>query len=111
MTAISQVQQGLLSQLDQFSRIAEGDVIKPALQQPGAPAQPGIGEAFADALRAVDADQVKASEAVAAVDSGKSENLVGAMIDSQKASLSFSALLQVRNKLSTAFDDIMRMPI
>jgi len=48
---------------------------------------------------------------MAAVDSGKSDDLLGAMIDSQKASVSFSALLQVRNKLTTAFDDVMRMPL
>lgn len=110
MSAISQVQQGLLSQLEQLSQIAEGGVIKPAMQMPGAQ-QGGIATAFEDALRAVDADQVKASESMAAVDSGQSEDLVGAMIDSQKASLSFTALLQVRNKLSGAFDDIMRMPL
>lgn len=33
------------------------------------------------------------------------------MIESQKASVSFSALMQVRNKLSSAFDDIMKMPL
>ena len=58
-----------------------------------------------------DAQQHQASAAMAAVDSGKSEDLVGAMIDSQKASVSFSALLQVRNKLTNAFDEIMRMPL
>jgi flagellar hook-basal body complex protein FliE len=30
---------------------------------------------------------------------------------SQKAGLSFSSLMQVRNKLMTGFDDIMRMPL
>lgn len=45
------------------------------------------------------------------VDSGRSDDLAGAMIESQKASVAFSALLQVRNKLTTAFDDVMRMPL
>ncbi|MGY4534357.1 flagellar hook-basal body complex protein FliE [Pseudomonas sp. TE3786] len=111
MSAINTVQQGLLSQLNQLSQIAGGEAIKPAMQLPGTLQQPAIGASFEQALRAVDADQVKASESMAAVDSGESENLVGAMIDSQKASLSFTALLQVRNKLSGAFDDIMRMPL
>lgn len=48
---------------------------------------------------------------MAAVDSGRSTDLVGAMLQSQRASVSFSALLQVRNKLATAFDDIIRMPV
>jgi len=62
-------------------------------------------------MRSVDAQQHQAGAAMAAVDSGKSDDLVGAMIDSQKASVSFSALLQVRNKLTTAFDDVMRTPL
>ena len=53
----------------------------------------------------------QAGAAMAAVDRGESDDLVGAMLESQKASVSFSALLQVRNKLSTAFDDVMRMPL
>ena len=112
MTAISQVQQQMLGQLEQLGSIAQGDVIKPALDL-GHGAQPagGFGLAFEDAIRAVDAQQHQASTSMAAVDSGQSEDLVGAMIDSQKASVSFSALLQVRNKLTTAFDDIMRMPL
>ncbi|MNE71662.1 flagellar hook-basal body protein FliE [compost metagenome] len=67
--------------------------------------------AFDQAMRAVDAQQQLASNAMAAVDSGQSDDLTGAMIESQKASVAFSALLQVRNKLTTAFDDVMRMPV
>ncbi|MBC9249827.1 flagellar hook-basal body protein FliE [Pseudomonas alcaligenes] len=111
MTAISQIQQGLLGQLEQFSHIAEGAAISPAQLQGSPAAATGIADSFEQALRAVDADQQQAGAAMAAVDSGKSEDLVGAMIDSQKASLSFTALLQVRNKLAGAFDDIMRMPL
>lgn len=110
MTAISQVQQQMLGQMQELGSIAQGEVIRPALdfgpQPPG-----GFGSAFEDAIRAVDAQQHQSAAAMAAVDSGQSEDLVGAMIDSQKASVSFSALLQVRNKLTTAFDDIMRMPL
>ena len=64
-----------------------------------------------DAVRAVDAQQHRSGALMAAVDSGQSDDLVGAMIESQKASVSFSALMQVRNKLSSAFDDIMKMPL
>ncbi len=76
-----------------------------------ASAEAGPVQAFTDILRAIDTEQHRASQAVADVDSGKSKDLVGAMVQSQKASLSFAALLQVRNKMSSAFDEIMRMPI
>ncbi|PAU58368.1 flagellar hook-basal body protein FliE [Pseudomonas sp. PIC25] len=110
MTSITQVRQDMLDRMNQIRELSEGAAIKPAaLQGDTGPAGPAA--AFDSVLRAVDAQQHQASAAMAAVDSGKSEDLVGAMIDSQKASVSFSALLQVRNKLTNAFDEIMRMPL
>jgi|SRR5690554_379950 len=63
------------------------------------------------ALNRVNYAQQTAGALMTAVETGQSDDLVGAMVASQKASLSFSALVQVRNKLVSAFDDIMRMPI
>ncbi|MFG3452059.1 MULTISPECIES: flagellar hook-basal body complex protein FliE [Pseudomonadaceae] len=106
MSSIMQVQQDLLGRMQQLQEAAGSPAIKPAAE-----AAPDAGGLFMSAMRSVDAQQHQASAAAAAVDSGKSDDLVGAMIDSQKASVSFSALLQVRNKLTTAFDDVMRMPL
>ena len=106
MSSIMQVQQQMLGRMQQMSELAEGPAIRPANQ-----AVANADGLFMAALRSVDAEQHEAGAAMAAVDSGKSDDLVGAMIDSQKASVSFSALLQVRNKLTTAFDDVMRMPL
>jgi flagellar hook-basal body complex protein FliE len=70
---------------------------------------------FTDAMRgvvdSVNQQQNIASSMMNAVDAGQSDDLVGAMVASQKAGLSFSALMQVRNKLMSGFDDIMRMPL
>ena len=38
-------------------------------------------------------------------------SLVKAMIASQKANISFQAAIQVRNKVASAYKDIMNMPI
>ncbi len=38
-------------------------------------------------------------------------DLTDVMISSQKASVSFQALTQVRNKLVQAYQDIMQMPV
>jgi flagellar hook-basal body complex protein FliE len=38
-------------------------------------------------------------------------DLAEVMIQAQKASVSFTALTQVRNRLVTAYEDIMKMPI
>lgn len=107
MSSISQVQTQLLDRMQQLQTASSGMPVRPALDT----SEAGPVQAFTDILRAVDGEQHRASQALADVDSGKSKDLVGAMVQSQKASLSFSALLQVRNKMSSAFDEIMRMPI
>ncbi|PJC86441.1 flagellar hook-basal body complex protein FliE [Vibrio sp. HA2012] len=67
--------------------------------------------AMRQVLDRVNASQTEASDLMAAVETGKSDDLVGAMIASQKASLSFSALMQVRNKVVSSFEDVMKMPV
>ncbi len=42
---------------------------------------------------------------------GKETNLVKVMVESQKASVGFQAMVQVRNRMVTAYQDIMNMPI
>jgi len=67
--------------------------------------------AMKDALAGVDAADRAAGERMAAVDAGKSDDLVGAMLASQQASLSFSMLMQVRNKVMGAVDDLLKLPV
>ena len=110
MSSILSAQQHMLGQMEQAKSLMQNPIIQPAAMF-GQTAGGGIGAAFEQAMRSVDAQQHVASKAMADVDSGKSDNLAGAMIESQKASVAFSALLQVRNKLTTAFDDVMRMPL
>ncbi|HWV08656.1 MAG TPA: flagellar hook-basal body complex protein FliE [Pseudomonas sp.] len=110
MNSLMQVQQDMLGRMDQIKTLSEGSVIKPAQLFEAQP-QEGFAVAFDNVLQAVDNQQHQASAAAAAVDSGKSDDLVGAMIESQKASVSFTALLQVRNKITTAFEEVMRMPM
>ena len=70
----------------------------------------GAGEAsFAQMLRRVDAQDQDASTRMNAVERGESDDLVGAMLSSQQASLSFQMLLQVRNKVMGAVDDLIKL--
>ena len=64
-----------------------------------------------DLLRGVDAKEHAAIDKMDAVDAGRSDDLVGAMLASQEASLSFSMLMQVRNKVMGAVDDLVRLPL
>jgi len=64
-----------------------------------------------NAIHSVDAQDQAASVKMADVDSGKSDDLVGAMLASQEASLSFSMLMQVRNKVMGAVDELIKLPV
>jgi len=71
----------------------------------------GFGDRLRQAFEGVDAQQHDAARQVEAVETGQSDDLVGAMLSSQQAGLSFSMLVQVRNKVMNAFDDIMKMNV
>lgn len=64
-----------------------------------------------NALQTVNAQQQTASLNMNNVDMGKSHDLAGAMLSAEKASLSFAALIQVRNKAVSAYKDVMQMPV
>jgi len=70
-----------------------------------------FAQSMKDAIAGVDQDQHVANDKMAAVDSGKSDDLVGAMLSSQQASLSFSMLMQVRNKVMGAVDELLKLPV
>ncbi len=80
-------------------------------------ATPEVGtSSFADmlgqAVNKVSETQQAASQLATAFEIGKSGvDLTDVMISSQKASVSFQALTQVRNKLVQAYQDIMQMPV
>lgn len=77
----------------------------------GADGNVSFTQAMKDAVASVDNEQRAAGEKMAAVDSGKSDDLVGAMLSSQQASLSFSMLMQVRNKVMGAVDELLKLPV
>ncbi|MDJ0709921.1 MAG: flagellar hook-basal body complex protein FliE [Woeseiaceae bacterium] len=63
-------------------------------------------------INAVNDAQQHASELKTGFDNGTTDaTLAEVMIASQKANLSFRAVTEVRNKLVTAYQDIMNMPV
>jgi len=81
-----------------------------------APAQVAGSSSFADmlgqAVNKVNDTQQAAGQLANAFEIGKSGvDLTDVMVSSQKASVSFQALTQVRNKLVQAYQDIMQMPV
>lgn len=76
-----------------------------------APKQGGVGESFKSALSSVNETQVKAQELTSAYERGEVTDVAKVMIARQEAGVAFEATLQVRNKLLTAYQDIMRMGV
>lgn len=66
---------------------------------------------FGQLLGAVNTAQNEASAASAAYERGETSDIAGVMLARQKSSIAFEATLQVRNKLLSAYRDIMNMPV
>jgi flagellar hook-basal body complex protein FliE len=63
-------------------------------------------------INSVNETQQTAQKMAEAFETGESKvSLAEVMLTSQKASVSFQAMLQVRNKLVDAYQDIMNMPM
>lgn len=96
------------------SQVQEGAGISPAAQ-----AQPelrtdrtGFGDLLKNAVDSVNETQATAKNLATAYEKGDTTvDLPQVMIAAQKASVSFEALTQVRNRLVTAYEDISKMPI
>jgi flagellar hook-basal body complex protein FliE len=102
-----------LASLTSAAENLAGSVIAPAAQYGNDQAAAGMSfsQSMQDAISKVNQDDANASQKMADVDSGKSDDLVGAMLSSQEASLSFSMLMQVRNKVTGAVDELLKLPL
>ena len=87
---------------------------------PAAPLSPGqrvepqsdFGSLLKTSVDAVNATQQKAQHATSAWERGDSEvSLTQVMVSLQKADVSFKAMMEVRNKMVDAYQEVMRMSI
>ena len=73
---------------------------------------PSFGDLMAKAINNVNDVQQKSSSMADSYEKGiAGVDITDVMIASQKASVSFQAMVQVRNKLVEAYKDVMNMPI
>ena len=99
----------MLSELRSVSQVAQGKAVSPT-------DTPAGGVNFADvlnnALKDVSAAQGEARAMAQNFSAGDPNvNLQDVMVNLQKANLSFQQMVQVRNRLVTAYQDIMNMPV
>ena len=116
------VERADISQLLAQMRMVQTQINRPPAEiMPGAivPGQlarpqdgPGFGELFSQAIDSVNSVQKEAGRLRESYESGASGvSLTQVMIAAEKSSVSFEAMLQVRNKLVQAYQDIMNMPV
>jgi flagellar hook-basal body complex protein FliE len=74
-----------------------------------ATASPAFADVFRTAVSSVDAASQAASASVQSFLSGEGGELHTAILATQRAELSFDLFLQMRNKVVSAYQEIMRM--
>lgn len=94
-------------QADAMARTSSAAVTKAAAAD-----GPNFADMLGQAVGKVNETQQASNQLAKAFEIGQSGvDLTDVMIASQKASVSFQAMTQVRNKLVQAYQDIMQMPV
>lgn len=98
--------------LDMRAMQAEAMSASKSVQAPAELGQSNFADMLGQAINKVNDTQQASTQLANAFEIGKSGvDLTDVMIASQKASVSFQALTQVRNKLVQSYQDIMQMPV
>ena len=95
--------------------LAQMRTMATGLKVPAGPAETGkadFSQAMSQAIKQVNEQQTVANDMATGFQTGNSDASVAeVMVQMQKASLSFQAMTEVRNKLVDAYKEIMNMPI
>jgi flagellar hook-basal body complex protein FliE len=89
----------------------QNNALQRAAGHGAATAELSFTEAMGQALATVNGQQQRATALTEAYQRGDSHDLVQVMVERQKAAIGFETTLQVRNKLLSAYRDIMNMPV
>ena len=77
----------------------------------GAPSGSAFQNVFADAVRKVEAFQKNAQVSVDRFLNGEEEEIHNVALAAQRAELSFELFMQARNKVVSAYQEVMRMQV
>lgn len=75
------------------------------------PSGGGFADSLQSALASVNDTQIRASDMTEGFERGQVTDVAQVMLARQEAGVAFEATLQVRNKLLSAYQDIMRMGV
>ena len=104
----------LKSQTQAFRPVQSEDINPLKGSSPLNPATeaPSFGQIMGQAVNSVNGLQKSSASMATAFEKGQSGvDITDVMIASQKASIGFQSMLQVRNKLVESYRDIMNMPV
>ncbi len=80
-------------------------------KQPSLEKGESFGDVLSGAMGKVSALRNEADQAVQGLATGQNKDIHQTMIAMEKASVSFSLMMQVRNKIISAYEEVMRMPV
>ena len=78
---------------------------------PSSAGSTGFGAVMADAVKTVDNVQKSSQASIERFLNGEGEELHSVALQQQQAAITFDTFLQVRNKVVSAYQEVMRMPI
>ena len=106
--AINQV----LSQMRSMQALAQGQSVGSGLGATEAASSSQFSNLMTQSIADVNASMQESKTVTAAFESGDpSVSLAEVMITAQKASLQFTGMTEVRNKLLNAYQEVMNMPV
>lgn len=105
-----------MNNLDTLNSLTTGSLglanpVGPVAFQPETLESKDFASIFKSMLVGVNGSQQHSRQVTESFDLGQHQDLAGVMIAQQKAKLAFQSTLQVRNKLVTAYQDVMNMPV
>jgi flagellar hook-basal body complex protein FliE len=103
---VMQLRAQILERNQALSRASATEVGAPATTKPTS-----FADTLQDALKDVNASQQQSSALSESYERGETVDIAKVMLARQQASVGFEATLQVRNKLLSAYKDIMSMPV
>lgn len=106
---VMQLRQQILERNQALAR--SGSAPAPAAASPTQSKPASFADSLSDALKNVNDGQTQASKLSESYERGDTVDIAKVMLARQQASVGFEATLQVRNKLLSAYKDIMSMPV
>ncbi|VVT01655.1 flagellar hook-basal body complex protein FliE [Erythrobacter sp. EC-HK427] len=105
------LRQQVLEQSAALRELREAGAPASGVAAPAQPAGGGFAATLENALDQVNASQARSSELSAAYERGEVTDIAQVMMARQESGVAFEATLQMRNKLLSAYQEIMRMGV